>query len=516
MTRLALVLGGTASLGAYTGGAVSEILRALQRNRREAPVRIRVVTGASAGALAAATAARALAVNPEVVPWADRFWLEGLRAEHLLDARRPDRSGLLDGRPLEEMTGPLVDGPSAADDRPADALGPDLRLGLCLTDLAGASAGEGPGIDRHASDVRFRLDPGRGAGDPVWSRIHEAALAAASVPLALPLRRLTREVATGGDDGGPDRRWTGDGLGAERPLSLARELAAETGDGPGDWRFLVVEPRLSREESASEVPAGVGDVARLVARAALGRGAELDLLEAADRERRAELLGVLVRRLPRIHGRLEDADAVGLGRRIGQLAERVAESEVEEDPGAPGDPVLDHLDESLAALQSRPDYEPAFREVGSRAGRTRLAKLVLVLEAAAGLRDWTGDPVHLVSPDRPLAGERMAGFGGLFEVSWRASDFAAGRRDARDLLEGPLADAVDYPPDPADAYRVRGGADGLGSEARSLLRRHLEAEVDRVLEEVRPGGFRGLFYGLVRPGLRRAAADRALEALLRW
>lgn len=512
MTRLALVLGGSGSLGAYSGGAVSEILRALERNRRDEPVEVRVLTGSSAGALAAALAARSLVVNPDVVGWADRFWLEGLRAENLLDPGRPDRSGLLDTRPLEEMLGHLVDGPSAGDDRPGAALGRSLALGLCLTDLAGT--GVGPDRDRHASRASFRLDAGRGAGDPVWGQIRDAALASASVPVVFPLRRLAREGLARGDGEGSDRHWTGDGLGAERPLSLARELAAEFDDhADGEWRYVVVEPRLGREGALSEVPVGVIDAARITARAALGRGAELDLLEAAEEEERAGLLRALVQQLPEIHGRLEDADAVGLGRRIGQLAERVAEWEVSYDEEDAGDPALDHLDRSLRELSSRPAYASAFREVGSRAGRTRLAKLVLVLEAAAGLRNRPGHPVHLVSPDRPLAGERLGGFGGLFEASWRASDFTAGRRDARALLEGELADAVAYRPDRDEAYRSEGAADELGDDARARLQRHVVAEVDRVLEEVRPGGFRGLFFGLVRPALRRSAARRVMEGL---
>lgn len=515
MTRLALVLGGSASLGAYSGGAVSEILRALQRNRREEAVEVRVVTGASSGALAAATAARSLVVNPEVVPWADRFWLEGFRAEHLLNPRRSDRGGLLDVRPLEEMVGQLVDGPAAADDRPGSALGRSLRLGLCLTDLAGTPSG--PDSDRYARTARFDLDPARGAGDAVWEQILETALASASVPLAFPLRRLARGAAAGADAGGSERHWTGDGVAAERPLTLAREMAADFRDhAEADWRYVVVEPRLGREGTASEPPAGVADTARLLARAMLGRGAELDLLETAEEEERAGLLRALVRRLPEIHGRLEDADAVGLGRQIGQLAEQVAEWEVSYDEDEPGDPALDHLDRSLQLLRDRPEYAPAFREVESRAGRTRLAKLVLVLEAAAGLRNRAGHPVHLVSPDRPLAGERLAGFGGVLEPSWRAADFTAGRRDARALLEGPLSDAVEYRPDPDEAYRTEGPARELGAQARALLERHLEAEVDRVLEEVRPGGVRGLFFGLVRPALRQSAARRALKALRCW
>lgn len=517
MTRLALVLGGTGSLGTYTGGAVSEILRALERNRRQTPAEVRVVTGASGGALAAATAARSLTVNPEVTPWADRFWLEGFRAEHLLNPRRADRSGFLDDRPLEEMLGHLVDGPSASDDRPGAALGSSLQLGFCLTDLTGTTTADG--ADRHAGSARFRLDAERGAGDPVWGQVLEAALAAASVPLLLPLRRLAREATLGHETEGSDRYWTGDGLGTERPLTLARQLVESFPDhADGDWRYLVVEPRLGRRSAASTAPTGVADAARLLSRAALGRGAELDLLRTAEEEERTGLLRSLVHRLPQIHGRLEDSDAVGLGRRIGELAERVAERETPGEDDEVGDPVLDHLDRSLRAIQARPDYAPAFRGVESRAGRTRLAKLIMVLEAAAGLRNRGDRQVHLIAPepDQPLAGDRLAGFGGLFEASWRAADFASGRRDARQLLEGPLSDVVDYRPDREEAYRAQPDRGSLGAGARSRLGRHVEAEVGRLLEEIGPGGIRGLLFRMARPALRRSIARKVVEAVTDW
>ena len=83
MTRIALVLGGGASLGSYIGGAVTEIIRAIEGNRRKDTVVIDVITGASAGALNAALAARCLSVNRNLLPWIEKAWVEAADASVL-------------------------------------------------------------------------------------------------------------------------------------------------------------------------------------------------------------------------------------------------------------------------------------------------------------------------------------------------------------------------------------------------------------------------------------------------
>lgn len=507
MTKIALVLGGDASPGAYAGGAVSELLRALEDNRRDCELSVGVVTATSFDAVTAGLAARSLVVNPSLVPWIESVWVEALDARRLLSPDRSDPDVLLDPTPIEELTAHMLAGPPASDDRPSAALDDELRLGLPL------SRGE---------TARFELDASRGATDPVWKEIREAVLAAVAHPPLLPALR-SGLGASGRSGPGRDGRPAG---ALQLAARLVRDVPARERE---DWIAVVVDPDATGESGGNGAAGGEGRrlrpgpaslAVRCALRQALGAPLDREWAEATDAAARFELLRALARRLPDIHGHIEDPDAVGLGRRIGELAERVAEREASRNgrPDGPGDPVLECLDANLERIQRHPAYAPAFADIRSRAGRTRLAKLVYVLEAVGGLDDGEPFPLLRITPEEPdsLAGGSVAGLGGFLHADWRRHDFTAGRRDARRLLEGPLADRIGYQPDDDEAYRpapVRGGLDALPPHARQRLRSFLEAEIDRTLDRVRPGGLRGMFFGLARPGLRRCMSERALEAL---
>ncbi len=135
MTRIALVLGGGASLGSYIGGAVSEVIRAVEGNRRRNRVVIDVITGASAGALNAGLAARCLSVNRNLLPWIEKAWVDAADASVLLDPARPQREGWLDVSALEELTRALVDSAPASDDEPSKAGSKTIRVGFTLANL---------------------------------------------------------------------------------------------------------------------------------------------------------------------------------------------------------------------------------------------------------------------------------------------------------------------------------------------------------------------------------------------
>lgn len=537
MTRITLVLSGSASLGAYSAGAAVELLTALEANRREDPVVVDVVTGSSGGALTAALAARSLVVNPSLAPWIERTWVEAMDARQLLNPARTDRSGWLDTDPLDELMAHLVSGPPASDDRPSEALADELRVGLSLQALgdAGGSAEDGssPGSDPGGrADATYRLDRRSGPGLPVWEDLRRSAVAAASIPVAFPPRPLAPRApgAGGKDEGGREGAtgwYVGDGLGAERPVTLGRRLAAASPAGE-ERRIVVVDPGsrgAGGPSSGSDGPRTTTDAFGRALGELLGRGAAEDLAEAAGAARRRRVLEALVERLPDIHGRLEDPNAVALGRRVGELAERVAEDAVARDPSFPragggSDPVLDWLDHHLDRIQAEPGYRPAFETTSSRAGRTRLAKLILVLEAVGGLTEAPAADVLTVRPaaGEPLAGRSVGGFGGFLESGWRAHDLRAGRRDARRLLEGSLSDLVSYEPRDDAAYEpgdVDARLDALPPVTRDRLHAFLEAEAGRALRDLRPGGFAGLLFGVVRSALARALADRALADLRR-
>lgn len=543
MTKIALVLSGGVSLGSYTGGAVTELLLALARNEAAGPVRVHVITGTSAGALNAALAARALAVNPGVVPWIERAWLDGADAEHLLNPRRKDRRGALDPGVLDDLSRALVTADAASDDAVSPALGAPLRVGITLSSLHGIRYDFRYGFlnvpdrkfgTRTYSDwMDVEIPAGRPA-DPAWERLREAALASAAFPFAFPPRRLARRRSEypgarlpreGGDE--VEMWYVDGGLFDAAPLGLAKDLVERDPEHRGeDWRYILVEPSLrttgTEDGGVARAPDSVTAFAGDLARAVLGQGAALDWIRANRVNARLEILHALLARLPEMDDRITDPEDVVLGRYVGDLAERVAEMKVAADPtGASArgaDPVVDYLDANLARIEADPRYREVLGSADSRSGRARLAKLIFVLEAASGLRDKDVMRLYLLAPesDAELAGDYLGGFGGFLSREWRSHDFRSGRADARRLLERGLADVISYAPDDAAAYEtaeVNPGWDGVPAAARRRLEEALADEADRLIAELRPGALAGALGWAWKPVVRRWLTERALRGI---
>lgn len=543
MTRIALVLSGGASLGSYIGGAVTEILRALETNRADGSLTVDVITGASAGALNAGMAARALAVNPSLRPWIERVWVEAADAGVLFNPDRRDRRGLLDGAALDELTRAVITTDPASDDRPSDSAGRRLRVGVTLSNLDGLpyrfhhgflnAPGRffGTRIYRDWLEVELEGKPGRDGRQ--WERLRRAAVASASFPAAFPPRGLERsadEYPGAELEPGPDgelEMWYADGgLFDNEPVGLAKRLVEQWPNHHAqDWRYILVDPHMEDQGAASSGPAGrpegLGDVARRVAGAVLGQGAARDWVRTHKTNARLEILEALAGRLPEIHGRLDDPDAVGLGRHIGELAESVAEMKVRvrrTTGDSAGDPVVDYLEENLGRIESDPRYAPALEEVQSRAGRSRIKKLIFVLEAAAGLRDKEFMPLYLVAPPQGerLAGEFLGNFGGFFDSRWRQADFRAGRRDARRVLTGDLSDLFDYEaadPREYEPEELEPTFDELSGAARRKLRDAVGSEVQAALDRMDTGRIASLLSWAWQPPVRRWVTDRVMERM---
>jgi predicted acylesterase/phospholipase RssA len=542
MTRIALVLGGGASLGAYIGGAVSEIIRALEGNKRRNKVAIDVITGSSAGALNAALAARCLAVNRNLLPWIEKAWVDAADASVLLDPARPQRDGWLDVSVLEELTQALVDAGPASDDDASPAGGSSIRLAFTLANLYGVSydrrysflnePDRSFGTRVHTDDIRFHLTKEARAGTPVWGEIASAAVASASFPFAFPPRHISRDRADypgarvpTGPDGKLDMWYLDGGLFDNAPLGLARDLVElDSGHRGEDRRYLFVEPALEAAGPTAGALAGppstLGGMASALARAVLGQGAARDWQTANRINARLEILRALVARLPDLSPDLADPGALALGRYIGELAEEVAESMVSDatETGDADDPAGDFLDAAIERIDADPAYGAALSQTNSRAARARLAKLIFVLEAAAGLQEKDVLPLYLVAPEsgQLLAGDFLGNFGGFFHRGWRANDFRAGRRDARRVIEETLADVISYDPGGEGDYRVERidpSFDSIPAAGKARLRELVDAEADRVLSELRPGALAAAFGWAWKPVVRRWAADRALAAL---
>jgi hypothetical protein len=446
MTRIALVLRGRASLGSYTAGACSELLLALDGNRADDPAVIDVISGGSAGGgFTAALVARTLVVNRHLMPWIERCWVDALDADNLFPASGRGRPGLLDGGALDELGRGLIAAQPAADDQPHVAFSDSLRIGFA------------DGWRREGRAATFTLGAQCDARDRVWEDVSSAAVGEFSLSTALPGVGLDQDP------------WGGSPSTArEATIDLARVLAAGEQTGDEERIYVVIDP-------GSGAPAETAEKAGTETSYAVDSGSR-------------QLLDALIARLPEIVDRLDDPQALALGRHVGDLAERAAalESGTEIDD----ERLMDIIDASLDRIEHDTRWAHILTRPDSRSGRTRLAKLIYILEAACSAGAGRA-PVSLIAPAAPdsLACRFLDGLGGFFDREWRQADFRAGRRDARDGIERSLAAWIDYEPDEEDSYRV-----------------------PRQLAEVRVGGLSGLFGGW-RNAVKKHAADRVLASL---
>lgn len=546
MSRIALVLSGGVSLGSYVAGAVTEILTALERNRR-APCTVDVIAGASAGSVVGAMAARSLAVNPSLLPWMEKVWVDAVDARVLLNSARANRAGLLDISVFEELSAALITSAPAADDRRAAAAGSPLRVGIALSNLQGIryrmrygflnAPGRFYGTRVYRDWVELEVGAHAGPKDPVWERMRRAAVASASFPFAFPPQPLVRDVRdfpgaywpdSQNDAPGQRTMWYADGgLFQNEPVGLAKRLVERWPDHRSEeWSYILVDPYMETEPDDVErnfrPPRTPIDAADCLARAVLGQGAALDWIRANKTNARLEILVELARHLPELGDRLCDPQELAVGHTVGQLAELVAEMKVavrhKAENAGRGDPVLEFLDENIRRLEADPRFAPTLARVEPRAARTRLAKLIFILESLGGLRDKQFMPLYLIAPPAvgSLSGDFMGNFGGFFSREWRANDFRAGRRDARNLLESQLSHLVAYEPDPPEAYEVHemeGSFEAMPPDGRRGLEDYIRQESDRVLEELDAGFPANLFGWAWRPLVRRWAGRRIMDAL---
>jgi hypothetical protein len=182
------------------------------------------------------------------------------------------------------------------------------------------------------------------------------------------------------------------------------------------------------------------------------------------------------------------------------------------------DPAGDYLEQNMERIESDSRYTNVFASADTRAGRSRLAKLIFVLEASSGLRDKDIMRLYLVAPesDRELAGDYLGGFGGFLHRDWRAHDFRAGRRDARRMLEMGLSDVVNYRPDNDAAYsvsKVEPSWDQVPPETRRRVEQAVGAEADRWIGEFQPGAVASAFGWAWKPVVRRWITDRSIRAI---
>lgn len=278
--EIGLVMAGAISAGAYTAGVCDFLIQALDEweaakadpaarvPRHE--VRIRALTGASAGAMTSAIAAVALGsevdpvVDPDNPPPAERnrfydAWVRQIDISKLLGTRdiKDDRVvSLLDATALAEIAGEALKTPHRA--APRGYVDDPLPVMLTVANLRGvpygfalygSSAERRYGMRAHMDHVRFmvsrqgKVSPGECLLNPAeapggkWPLLVQAALASGAFPIGLAPRPLTAERAAYAARYGRPPLWKTDGPPVEflcvdgglmdnEPLELARRQIA--------------------------------------------------------------------------------------------------------------------------------------------------------------------------------------------------------------------------------------------------------------------------------------------------
>jgi len=552
-TRLVLIMGGGVSLGTYIAGALTEIFWALQnqaqrgRTGNVAPVRIEVLSGASAGAISAALFARALTTAPAAIADLHRIWVREISIESLLGAEEEgyDPRALLSAREIDRLAAETFYRPADYREWQPFCTSP-LRIGITLSNLGGVRfrldyANE---IDTyfstriHADHITFELDESEPEAG-VWQRIGDAAVASAAFPGAFPPRSIRRRVidyfpAVFAPELGPEvPMWYVDGgVFDNEPVGLAKDLVEENPSHQQfDYRYILIDPYLAEnrvgvnDEVFSE-PSSLTRVLATLAAAVHGQSNAKDWIRANKVNwRLAEQRRFVIERLrPLIE--LAMADQEGIAAQVASGLEDQARSIAHFKRGVnrPFPPLNDEVESYLRAnlqrIEDDPRYAEALEGLGDKA-REAMLSMIFIVECAAGLRDKEPMPLYLIAPQGdepyPLAGDFLFNFGGFFREEWREHDFLCGRRDARavlleeirdqesgePLLDYPPQDGVDYDPAPISVT-----ADDLTKEERGRLRKYLRKRVEPLVRPHLPWYIRPL-----RGPIVRKVADTALHAI---
>lgn len=462
--RVAVVLSGGASLGAYQAGATAALLVAVQELRdHDVDVAVDGLGGASAGALVAVLGAHALLDGRDPVEVLHEAWVETVDLTLLLgDPKAPLTFEALRGRVGDVLTRSDGEREVAPQECP-------IALHLALTGLHGLryplrSLGrDDVEAVTYADWDRFVLHPGGGLDqlvEPDGVSPVDVALASAANPGAFRPRLLDRGhledhyLAHGIERlPGEGRLWFSDG-GLVQSQPVGRVLGAVQGlDVPGDARRLVVlvDPRSEGPSGDDRFADGDVDLGWLEG---LGRSLSIvptqtiydDLRRTAKENRRLEWLGRLV------DGLAPHLDADG----VAALAA-----------------VLGTIDDDREAFRRD---EPA-RGRDPRAPDDAASLLGAVIGEIAGLAGKSHVDLDVISPlllaeERGrsvpglLAGEFLGDFGGFLNEDLRRHDFALGFDTGSHWLERSLG-----------AFELPDGADEAALERVRAERR---SEWDRV------------------------------------
>lgn len=540
--KIALILAGGGSIGAFESGVVTELLHLLQQRNAEGPhhFEIDVITGASAGGVVGALAARYLqdgpaddlAQNPLYRAWVTDIDIRSLLAEAPKNAafsKSAIYQILRDGLIRDPQAGAILRGTGT----PFTCAPDVLRLAMTLSNLQGITYQVpflqiGRGANRNFITTSFkdlatflvRKD------DPEatkWDRVGRAAMACANLPIAFQPEQVERspEDYPGALEAAnlelleKGLSFIDGGLFDNKPVGEAIRLAREADGGPSDRRlYLLVDPKLdtSRHDPDitpdSSLPDQLGRIATMIREQSVSR----EWLRICRRNQELDWRDGLAEHLARlIAGSSPELDEE-LRANLQQFAEEIIERK-RQLFGASRYPES-YLEASLERLERQPRLMEAEHSSGESDAKRRIFRLItFILNNAGGLQNKDDLRLGLIGADKQqLAGEEFHGLLGFFDQKLRQHDFDLGRFQAKNALPAMLdenfpragasaiGDLVAQPPVPPGEFTL--------ANTDELVREQLCEQLVIIADE----SFQQL--GLPVRGLLRVWARRKLRRML--
>jgi predicted acylesterase/phospholipase RssA len=456
MPRLALILSGAGSLGSFEAGVLAELLWTLEHEWRHAdPTRrwtLDIITGASAGAMTAALAARAVMADGRARRSLHTAWVDEIDIRELL--REPPATALLSKEPIRSIAARHLSAPSA-DAMPAPHAPDRLRLRFTLANMNGvdwrypfARPGDEAFVATFFADgVRFDVDRANVRDPALWESIRRAAIASGNFPLAFVPELLTRDERDFRHHALPafpgSFTYCDGGVFDNEPVGDAIDLALEQDGGTiaPDRAFVLVDANLNRSRHAATFTEREPLLANATRLGAMVRGEATarDWLKSQRVNNEVEWRDRVLADLVTIvrDNRLDDAAAFSAS--LHRTASDIVATKRAIFPDRyPASYVDDALERTRRAHMARLDGLTALQQ-------EILVRVIFLLNSVAGLDKKQQLQIGIIYTEpRLTAGDTLGAFGGFFHRDWREHDYRLGRRAARARLASLLS--LDAPP----------------------------------------------------------------------
>jgi predicted acylesterase/phospholipase RssA len=504
--KIALIIAGGVSLGAYEGGVLTEILYQLDRyNRRDEgnSYVIDVITGGSAGSITGALTARIMMHGyTELRAILHDFWVIDADVEKLLE--HPSDNALFASRYQQEMGEKYLNVESDTP-QPASFTPEKLRLAFSLSNMVGvdygfpyrlansvqvAPAGNASGnflwtffSDFFDETVRRGAQPDKA----LWDQIRAAGIASGGFPVAFAPSFVDRVRS---DFPGaletpvlPGSHAISDGgMFNNEPVHKAIDLASELDGGPlsRDRVFILIDPNINTSKQDADFVKnaarhGLLDNIKRLLVMVLGEAEARDWLRVSKFNARLgwrdDLIAQFVEFIKALDATAVSARLSAAKKSNDRIFARMAEMDVKLDPKDAMDRIAGFHADKIASLRVDDD--------DAQTGQSReelFKRLVFSIDSAGSLTSKSLIELFVIGADKTkTAGEGLFSLAGFFEENWREHDYRLGRRVAAKLVPEFLAEtypgresgvAYDNDPDWGDLTAVKiSDADKAGRQA---------------------------------------------------